>query len=309
MSTSSSSRRGSTLSTSELDELTRRQILAVAEKALRAAGVVGVVPTPLDAVTQAVGLAPIVDIGELPPDIAAKKPKAWRRILGAIVYRERLAFVDLSQSKPRARLTHGHEIGHRILPWHEGAFRLDSHEHLLGMTRERLELEAYLAGGHLLFQGSRFTDHALGYQVSIKTPIALAGDYVASMHATIRYYVMHLPDPVAVLIAGRYLPATSVPVWESIESPSFLVQFGRLAERMPHGRLQIAGGHAEPLGDIANAAMTGIEVAAKGITISDLRGERRHFVAEAFFNQHNLFVMVTERRATRFGRRVRVRAG
>jgi len=270
---------------------------------------VGVVPTPLHAVTEAVGLAPIVDIGQLPPDIAAKKPWAWKRILGALVYRERLAFVDLSQPEPRARLTHGHEIGHRILPWHEGAFQLDGHENLLGMTRERLELEAYLAGGHLLFQGRHFTDQALGYQVSIKTPIALAGDYAASMHATIRYYVVHMPDPVAVLIAGRYQPATSVPVWDSIESPSFLVQFGRLAERIPQGRLQIARGHAKPLGDIANAAITGTQVASKEMIIPDLRGDRRHFVAEAFFNHHNLFVMVTERRATRYGRRIRVQAG
>jgi hypothetical protein len=293
----------------ELDEFVRRQILAAAEKALRTADVVGIVPTPLDAVTQAVGLAPVVDIGELPPDIAAKKPRAWKRILGALVYRERLAFVDLSQTEPRARLTHGHEIGHRILPWHEGAFQLDGCEHLLGMTHDRLELEAYLAGGHLLFQGPRFTENALGYQVSIKTPIALAADYAASMHATIRYYAMHMPDPVAVLIAGRYTPATSVPVWNSIESPSFLAQFGQLAGRMPQGRLQIAGGHAAPLGDIAHTAMTRAEVAAKEVIIPDLRGERRQFVAEAFFNQHNLFVMVTEPRARRLGRRVRVQAG
>ncbi len=55
------------------------------------------------------------------------------------------------------------------------------------------------------------------------------------MHATIRYYAMHMPDPVAVLIGARYTPATSVPVWDSIESPSFRVQFGRLAERMLQG--------------------------------------------------------------------------
>jgi hypothetical protein len=129
------------------------------------------------------------------------------------------------------------------------------------------------------------------------------------MHATIRYYVMHMPDAVAVLVAGRYHPATSVPIWDSIESPSFLAQFGRLAERMPQGRLQIAGGQAKLLGDIVNAAMTRTAVAAKEMIIPDLRDERRHFVAEAFFNQHNLFVMVTERRATRFGRRVRIQAG
>lgn len=258
--------------------------------------------------TEAVGLNPIVDIGDLPPDIAAKKPRAWKRILGALVFPARTAFVDLSQAEPRARLTHAHEIGHRILPWHEGAFRLDNHERLLGLTKERLEVEAYLAGGHLLFQ-PRFMEHALGYQFSIKTPIALAGEYAASMHATIRYYVMHMPEPVAVLIAGRYRPATSVPVWDSVESPTFLAQFGHLADRISNARLEIAGGAGRPFGDIAYSAMTGADVASKELPLTDLRGEPRIFAAEAFFNQHNLFVMLTERRAARFGRRVQVQTG
>lgn len=259
--------------------------------------------------TEAVGLNPIVDIGDLPPDIAAKKPRVWKRILGALVFRARTAFVDLSQAEPRARLTQAHEIGHRILPWHEGAFRLDNHERLLGLTKERLEVEAYLAGGHLLFHGPRFMEHALGYQFSIKTPIALADEYATSMHATIRYYVMHMPEPVAVLIAGRYRPATSVPVWDSVESPSFLAELGHLADRIPNARLEIGGGNGRPFGDIAYSAMRATDVASKELPITDLRGEPRVFVAEAFFNQHNLFVMLTERRAARFGRRVQVQTG
>jgi len=55
--------------------------------------------------------------------------------------------------------------------------------------------------------------------------------------------------------------------------------------------------------------MTKSEVASKHLVIPDLNGEQKRFVAEAFFNQHNLLVMVSERKATRFGRRVRVAAG
>ena len=40
--------------------------------------------------------------------------------------------------------------------------------------------------------------------------------------------------------------------------------------------------------------------------ILDADGEKHEFVAGAFFNQHNLFVMVTEKKAARFGRRIRV---
>jgi hypothetical protein len=37
-----------------------------------------------------------------------------------------------------------------------------------------------------------------------------------------------------------------------------------------------------------------------------LAAKSMRFVAEAFFDQHNLFIMVTEKKAARFGHRIRV---
>ena len=291
-----------------MGDLARRQIRAFSDNALRNAGVTGIIPTPLDAVAQAAGITEIIDISRLPSEIAARKPPALKRIVGALLHRERVALVDLSQPAPRARLTKGHEIGHQIIPWHQAAFQLDDEERLLGMTHDQLEQEAYLAGGHLIFQGDHFWRRALDYQVSIGTPVALAPEYGASIHATIRYYVLEHPDPVAVLVAGRYLKSNgSVPVFGSVDSPSFLAKFGTLADRMA-GQLMIAGGDGQPLGDIARKAMSGGEVAAKETLIPDISGERCVFIAEAFFNRHNLFVMVTEKKAARFGRRIRIAA-
>jgi hypothetical protein len=73
-------------------------------------------------------------------------------------------------------------------------------------------------------------------------------------------------------------------------------------------QLMIDRGNGQPLGDIAKKAMSGGVVAAKEITIPDIGEQRRPFIAEAFFNQHNLPVMVTEKKAARFGRRVRIAA-
>jgi hypothetical protein len=216
--------------------------------------------------------------------------------------------VDLSQCETKARLTEAHEIAHQIIPWHQAAFQLDDEERLLGKTRDELERQAYLAGGHLIFQGEHFWRRALDYQVSIGTPIALAPEYGASLHAAIRYYVLHHPDRVSVLVAGRYQNrAGRVPVWESVDSPSFLAKFGMLADRMA-GQLMI-GGDGQPLGDIAMKAMSGAGVAVKDVIIPDISGERCPFIAEAFYNRFNLFVMVTEKKAAaRFARHVRVAA-
>ncbi len=166
-----------------MGDLARRQIVALTDSALRNAGVTGIIPTPLDVVAKAAGITEIVDISRLPRDIEARKPPALKRILGALLHRERVALVDRSQPEPRARLTEAHEIGHQIIPWHQAAFQLDDEERLLGRTRDQLEREAYLAGGHLIFQGEHFWGRALDYQVSIGTPVALAPEYGAPLHA------------------------------------------------------------------------------------------------------------------------------
>lgn len=268
----------------------------------------GVVPTPLEAVAKVAGIAEVLDISKLPLGVAARKPPAIKRILGAVLYRERVVLVDLSQPEPRARLTEAHEIGHKIIPWHQAAFQLDDEERLFGQTHDVLEREAYLAGGHLIFQGSHFWKRALDYRVSISTPVALAAEYRASMHAAIRYYVLGHPDPVSVLVAGRYVNSkASVPVFESVDSPSFLERFGALAPRM-NGELMIGNGTGRPLGDIAKKALSGGEVAEKELLVRDITGGQCTFAAEAFFNQHNLFVMLTERKAARLGRRIRAAA-
>jgi hypothetical protein len=165
-------------------DLARRQIVALTDSALRNAGVTGIIPTPLDVVAKAAGITEIVDISRLPRDIEARKPPALKRILGALLHRERVALVDRSQPEPRARLTEAHEIGHQIIPWHQAAFQLDDEERLLGRTRDQLEREAYLAGGHLIFQGEHFWGRALDYQVSIGTPVALAPEYGATSCTT-----------------------------------------------------------------------------------------------------------------------------
>ncbi len=51
--------------------------------------------------------------------------------------------------------------------------------------------------------------------------------------------------------------------------------------------------------------MSSGEAAASEVFLRDLREDRRVFVAEAFFNRHNLLVVLTARKAVRFGRRNR----
>lgn len=294
----------------EINALARRQIAALADRLLRDAGVAGVIPTPLDQLSKFAGLKEVIDIGELPEELAAAKPKAWRRILGALLYRADTAFVDFSQVTGRARFTQAHEITHRALPWHARAYHLDDEARLFRDTECLLELEANFGAAQLLFQGNRFHNRALDYQTSIRTPIALAEDFDASIHATIRYYVEHHPEPLAALVTGRYRRFDgTVPTWSSVESPSFRSRFGRLADFLPGGEISL-GENNSPLafGKLAREAMTAVDPPAETVQLTDLAGKTSAFTAEAFFNQRCLFVMVSARHLVRLGRRLQLAA-
>jgi hypothetical protein len=271
--------------------------------------VVGVLPTPLDAVAFHAGIAEIVDIGKLPDELVAKKPPAWKRLLGALMFRERVAFVDSDQPEARVLFTKAHETGHRIIPWHERSFVLDHEGSLFRGTKDKLEVEASRAGAHLIFQGHRFHERALDYQLSLQAPLALVPTYGASRHATIRYYVEHHPDAVAVVIAGHYRQADgSLPIWHCIESPAFRQRFGRLSHSFPTGSLMPSDGLGQLLDEITQQALAADTFPVTDVVMPDLDGDDHDFVAEAYFNQHCLFVLFAPRRARRMGRRLRLEA-
>jgi hypothetical protein len=285
-----------------------REIVALTDRALRQAGVEGVLPTPLEGVAQVVEIGEVVDIAEMPTNLVVKRPSLLKRVLGAILLPERTIFVDGTLSDARLRFTTGHEIGHRLLPWHEAAYFLDDESTLSLDAREQLEAEASAVSAHLIFQGPRrFMEFALGYQVGIKAALLAAAAHRSSAHSAIRYYVENHPDPVAVLVAGRFLDdGGAVPIWGSLESPSFSTKYGSLGKRFPEQRLEVLDGGGRPFGDIMHASLA--EIASKPLLIRDLASVPQQFVAEAFFNGFCHFVLVSERQARRLGRRVRLLA-
>lgn len=294
--------------TPEVNSLAQKQILYIVEKKLLKADVAGVFPTPLDRVAKAAGIEEIIDLSDMPAELKVKKPKALFRILGAYFFRAQTAFVDLSQSSPRVRFIKAHETGHRIIPWHEDSFYFDDERRLIGKTEDLLELEASLAAAHLIFQGRRFFEKALDFERSMNTPIAIADDFGASLHATIRYYAEHHPDPVAVAIAGVYRRVNGiVPIWTTVESPSFRATFGRLTDHLAEGELCLSDGSV--VAEVANAARHAADVESDRMLLTGTDGTPRRFNVEAFSNQRCLFVMVTPHSRLRTGRRVEVIAG
>ena len=292
--------------TETVNELAQRQILAASEQTLRRADAYGVIPTPLDVVGEAAGVGAVIDISQLPTDVAPTRSRV-RKWLGAYLYRAETAFVDLSQPRGRARFIEAHEIGHRVVPWHRGAY-VDDERTLFRDTELMLELEANLAAAHLIFQGRPFFERALDYPLSLRTPLLLADEFDASLHATIRYYVEQHVEPIAVLILGKHrrLDGT-VPIFIAVESAAFRQRFGSIAGRFTTA--SVPADETKPLGPLVAASRLAVEPPATEIVLRDLAGAAKRFVAESFFNTRCHFVTFAPATRLKRGRRIKVAAG
>jgi hypothetical protein len=251
----------------ELSAFTRHRLERIVDEALRRAGVLGVVPTPLDTVaaTAAIAIEPVASLG----------PARDRPVLGAMWLEERTLFLERRQSPARRRFTQAHELMHALCPWHGPALRTDTAAELFGPTREMLEAEANAGASLLLFGGTQATG-----PVSMAGAQALAAAHGASVHATLHHCVEADRGTSALLVAGRF-PARdgALPVWRSIESPAFGRRFRALAPS------RLAPGSA--LRDLAEQARTTRQ--PPGIAV-ELGGSP--FVAEAHDNRHAVLVLL-----------------
>lgn len=288
-----------------LSPFTRQRIARLAEAALKDAGVLGEHPTPIAAVLAQLGVREQLDISQLPAELEARKPPGWKRVLGVLWFKERTVFVDRSQPEPRQLFTDAHEATHVMCDWHEPTLKLDNEETLFREAKIQVEKEAGFGAAQLIFQGGRFHNRALHEQVSMRTPLALAGEYGASLHATLHHYAEAHPDAVALLISGRYPGFDStLPIWATVESQVFRQRFGSVRNLLPAGNLSIADDAL--LADILTASRTALDPPSKLIGIPDRDGTKVPFVAEAFFNGRCHFTMLIDRRARLLGRRVRL---
>lgn len=290
-----------------LDEMTTREIIDLAERALLLSDAAGVYPTPLRDVAAFAGrVREFVDVSDIPTQLMAHKPRRLHRILGAIGFKSRTVFVDRSMGSARQHWTTGHEVGHALLPWHEAIAHFDDNARLFRESREEIETQANLAAAHLIFQGPRFVERARDYRLSITTPLALAEDMGASFHATLRYYVEQHSKPVALVVAGVYERTEGLPIWCTVESASFRARFGPISARF--GRSLPLSGAGLPEGlqtAIKKSRTVGADAVASPVAIRDANGERVAVVAEAFSNGYTQFVMIAPKRIIKWGSRVR----
>jgi hypothetical protein len=268
----------------ELSGYTMRRLERIAEDALTRAGVLGTLPTPLEALRPVSGIEAVEPMPALPDRVRTP----GRRLLGALWFEERTIFLDETQATPRRRFTEAHELMHALCPWHEAVLREDTSRELFRATADQIEAEANAGAAMLLFQGRHFGDRVAAERPSISAPLALAREYGASTHAALHHYVVTHAAAVAMLVVGRFPRRDgSLPVWRSVESRRYRKRYDRAATAIPSGLPA-----SSPLRELVETARRASEPAVARVPWRDARGRVRKVRAHAHYNRHAFLVLL-----------------
>lgn len=206
---------------------------------------------------------------------------------------DRVVATDSKLIEARERFSILHEVAHYVLPNHVHRFFLCDDAALAGNSNLVLENEASIVAANLLFQGDRFTLEANSQPLTAATVVSLAGKYKASFEATARRLVEKNLRPCMFLAFRRdetdesRINLDAKPIWRiryCVPSATFGAQFFSQVQ----GTLDssMAAVLTQPGRDIADSIT--VELPIKGPAGQDWR-----FQAEFFFNQYNIFGLLT----------------
>jgi hypothetical protein len=186
--------------------------------------------------------------------------------------------VDSSLPQLKQEWPSFHEMGHRILVWHQPYFYGDTAQTLDPDWQERLEEEANHAASTLMFCGQKFTTEARDTKPEWASVAELKARYRKNYPTTLRRYVQFGPDcPMAMLV--------STPSWMDtpedqttrcrhfVPSQQFITKFGNVGAE--HLRQHVDRQAQRRRGGI---------VADFTLGLRDDRGDLHEFRAESFFN-------------------------
>ena len=268
-----------------------KEVSKYARKALRAAGAIGKLPTPID------DLLAAAEVGNLQIDEDVKESFSarltgstkqafktiWQKIRGIADLRERVTYIDENTSQPRILFAKGHELGHEVLPWHTldpGFF--DDDMSLTCDTEEIFEAEANFFSAEVTFQAENFTRIVRDYTVEFDSIFHLADMHGASRHATAWRYVEEQDEAVALL---TYWPSKLNPEnfrrGKIVASPKFLRKFSLID--IPPQLTQDQDWMAAYDSSLVHSDMISLHCAAAGTF---------RFEWEAWWSGYTLFVML-----------------
>jgi len=273
---------------------TKQDLEEIADNLLQRSGLYGVLPTPLDVLSEHAGLTCIKDLPEKESFIKTLSEKGKRQFESALQtlrgiadLRDDVIYLPKGQTDVRERFAHSHEISHHEIPWHNTDDPyFDTKFTLSAEIQNGFEREANYLGAELIYQGDHFRRMALDYKANMGTAIMLAEEHGASYHATIWKLVEVQDEKICV---AQYYPVKHGPqegcfrLEKTIGSENFNKKI--TAVDLPN---IISAEHdwysAVSLGEMPRGTINLL-----------VDGHSRIFEWSAWFNQYTLFVMLRDK--------------
>lgn len=284
----------STLATHDL-----RAVELRAANILDRAGARGVFPTPVEDILAAAqlsvspcsafDLASMVDYIKKKSAMAVNALKsALSKVLGLYDANAQIIHIDHEVVAARQTFLKLHETGHHELPHHRKVFTFfeESKQTLAPEIADQFEREANNFARYILFQGNSFRDRAADMKMSVRSPLALAKTFGASVYASSREFArthhaacaIFVLEPVEIIPNGGFRSQ----VRRVEASPEFLRRFGPPLDTV------IDHNHA-----LANVIPIGHKMKGPlAVQYVDRNGGRHECLADAFDTTYNVIVLV-----------------
>jgi hypothetical protein len=272
-------------------------IRRAAEKLLLKADINGRLPTPVDDIVAAAGLAEpehslLSDfiLEQAPAHLRSKIRKLRFKVRAVLDRRAREIHIDPTlHIRGQIVFKKLHEVGHDICPWQRDPGYADDDETLSWSTDQRLEREANQAAAELLFQRTLFQDMAMQHEIGIAAIHDLARQIGSSGHAAFRRFI----ETHRWMLAGVVMdvsPCSRDPLMyqrdEVISSTAWDQRFGSLRDwptilhPVPYSFVSLGPG-----------AMVTQSVQSGMFQYPDLRNEQVDLNVEVHSNSYKLFVL------------------
>jgi len=268
-----------------------------AGRALREAGALGVLPTPIKDI---LAVAKVEEVQEdvLNESFLAKMrakagdaiKRALSKVMGLFDAAAGLVFIDQLLMPVKKRFVTLHEAGHGFLPWQRSMYKLveDCDKALDPEAADLFDREANVFASEVLFQNDTFHLMAADQKFEIWTPIRLAKKFDASLYSSIRQYVAKNERCCVVLVLNPP---------ELIEGDGFRATLRRVIPSSSF--MTVFGGHNwasvytpdDQLGRLI--PLEGRKSSGKrDIVLIDGNGDRHQCIAESFTQTHQVFILI-----------------
>lgn len=283
-----------------IDDSTKRDIDIISIEVLKQSKSFDVFPTPVDKIIEysELCLDKGIDLRYVDPGFIEKlKDKSSHglkvlqsglsKIKGLFFSLDRTIYIDMSQTQGRQNFVKLHETGHAILPWQDDIMlALDNNDTLNTSFKDQFEAEANYFASVTLFQQDRFLSEMSKLNLSIDSAMALANKFGASIHSSLRNYVLKSTNRCALLVLNPINDSKGNEAYcckrDLFHSESFISDIGELKFPDEFGYKW----------DFAKHFKFGKKFKKGEISLKTINEEYIDCSYHYFFNTYNIFVFI-----------------